>query len=88
MKRIAVTWQETATYEVVIDVPDDYPANAEAYEEAEANPAIEDPHWSGDGESHWFALVDEQQPDWPTKNLQSVSERELMNIERVKDGAK
>jgi hypothetical protein len=36
MKRIAVTWEETAVYEAVIEVPDDYPESVEAYDDVEA----------------------------------------------------
>jgi hypothetical protein len=74
MKRIAVTWTETATYEALIEVPDDYPETVEAYEDA-------DIPCSGSGEEDWWERVEEQDPNWPTTCFMSVNERELSNIE-------
>lgn len=86
MKRIAVTWEEVTTYEAVIEVPDDYPETTEAYEDAEgAGAALVKP--SGSGEQDWWERVEQQNPDWPTTCCQAVNDRELTNIERVKDAA-
>ena len=79
MKRIAVTWEETAIYEAVIEVPDDYPETLEAYEGAPPADNTND-----DDEGDWWTRVEQQAPDWVTNGCVSVRDRELTNIERAK----
>lgn len=83
MKKIAVTWEETTVYEAVIEVPDDYPESAEAYVERQDADVLA----GADGEDDWFDKVEAQEPDWFKNGCMEVRDRELTNIERVKEAA-
>ena len=66
MAKARVTFLEVVKYEADIEVPDAY------------GDSLED---IGDrGEPHWFDLLDDQHPDWPTKCVVGVEERQQVCI--------
>jgi hypothetical protein len=68
--KMRVIWTETATYMVDVETE----LSAEQLRE----------EGSGDGESMWFALVEEQCEHWSTQNLIEVTDREVRSITQVR----
>lgn len=78
MKRTAVIeWTEQARYSVTVTLPDDAP---EAVGNGDNVRDWLEEQGSGDGESRWFGLVENQKSDWPTQDLMEVSERDVSDI--------
>jgi hypothetical protein len=69
MSKKRICWTEIATYEVIVETP----LSCDELENGT----------SGDGEGRWFEVVEAQRPDWPTKSLVSVNERDLRTIEEI-----